>query len=130
MLSQNPHVPLVTAPHRHHGAWLPLPPPLMIALCRETRLAAPAGTTFLTNPGDPHPSLTPCFPLPSPSAFCDRQVQSCAMWTLNKCSLVTRRLLCGLSCTFFPLGPSSSRHTCPANHSSQVPSHSVPPRIQ
>lgn len=66
MLSQNEHVPLVTAPHRHRGAWLPLPPLLMIALCRETRLAAPAGTTFLTNPGDPHPSLTPCFPLPSP----------------------------------------------------------------
>ena len=87
MLSQNEHVPLVTAPHRHRGAWLPLPPLLMIALCRETRLAAPAGTTFLTNPGDPHPSLTPCFPLPSPSEFCDHQVQSCAMWTLNKCSL-------------------------------------------
>lgn len=118
MLSQNEHVPLVTAPHRHRGAWLPLPPLLMIALCRETRLAAPAGTTFLTNPGDPHPSLTPCFPLPFPSEFCDHQVQSCAMWTLNKCSLVTRRLLCGLSRTFFPPGPSSSQHTCPANHSS------------
>lgn len=76
------------------------------------------------------PNLTPCFPLPSPSAFCDHQVQSCAMWTLNKCSLVTKQLLCGLSCTFFPPGPSSSQHTCPANHSSQVPSHSVPPRIQ
>ncbi|XP_032103477.1 transcription factor AP-2-epsilon [Sapajus apella] len=65
----------------------------MTPLCRETRLAAPAGTTFLMNPGGPPRTyLIPCFPAPCPPPVRSviTKFKAVHMWTLNKCSLDCR----------------------------------------
>lgn len=88
---------------------LPLPPLLMIASSRD----ATGGSSrdyLSTNSRGPPPQPDPLLPSSFPSEFCDHQVQSCAMWTLNKCSAGDKTALCGLSRTFSPPSQQLTTH--------------------